>query len=131
MPEVYAPVVKAGGGEGQTYYQGFVGKGAFFEEGKKMGYAQITDGTSNTLMVVEAVTPVPWTKPEDIAYAPGRPLPKLGGQFKDGFLSLTADGAPRFTKKSIDPKLLRYMITRNGGEVIDNGANMGEFIRTP
>jgi RNA polymerase sigma factor (sigma-70 family) len=131
MPEVYAPVIETGGEGSRTYYQAFAGKGAFFEEGQKISYAQITDGTVSTLMVVEADKPVPWTKPEDIVYVPDQPLPKLGGQFKDGFLSLTADGAPRFTPKSIDPKLLRFLITRNGGEVIDSRANMGESIRTP
>ena len=38
-------------------------------------------------MVVEAESPVPWTKPADLTYAPGQPLPKLGGQFKDGFVA--------------------------------------------
>ena len=97
-----------------TYYQVFVGQRALFEKGQKVNFADVTDGTSNTLMVVEAETPVPWTKPEDLSYMPGQPLPKLGGQFKDGFVALTADGAIRFIKRSIDPKTLNAMITRNG-----------------
>ncbi|APW63703.1 ECF RNA polymerase sigma factor SigW [Paludisphaera borealis] len=134
LPKVYAPVASSSSKAGATYYQAFHGKGAFFEnpKGLPLGpdqnpYDAISDGTVNTLMVVEAGTTVPWTKPEDLKYTPGEPAPKLGGQFKDGFTAVTADGATRFVKRSIDPKILDAMITRNGGEIIDS-AEMGEGI---
>lgn len=129
MPSVYAPVVKTEAMPGQTYIQSFVGKGAFFEDDKKIGFAQFTDGLSNTFMLVDGGTPVSWTKPEDIPFVPGQPLPKLGGQFKDGFVSITADGAPRFSQKSIDPILLQKIVTRNGGEVVGFPFPAGEILR--
>ena len=70
-----------------------------------MNIQSVTDGTSNTLMIAEAVTGVPWTKPEDLSVHGGSLLPKLGGQFKEGFVGVTADGHPRFMKNSINKKL--------------------------
>jgi hypothetical protein len=70
-------------------------------------------------MVVEAEAAVPWTKPEDLLFEPGKALPKLGGQFKDGYVSVTADGCTRFIRRSIDLDILNCLITRNGGEVIE------------
>jgi RNA polymerase sigma factor (sigma-70 family) len=134
MPKVYEPVA-APSTAGTTYYQGFNGKGAFFDEPRGIPpvkddnpFLAIRDGTVNTLMVVEAATPVPWTKPEDVKYTPGKPAPKLGGQFRDGFTALTADGYTRFIKTSIDPKLLDALITHNGGEVISDMGEVGEGI---
>jgi RNA polymerase sigma factor (sigma-70 family) len=130
MPKVYFPLVSKEGEKNVTYYQGFVGGGALFEIDKTVNLNTVNDGTSNTLMFVEALTPVPWTKPEDLSFAAGNQLPKLGGQFKDGFVAATADGGTRFFNKSIDPRLLTEMITRNGGEVIDL-SSAGEGIHVP
>jgi RNA polymerase sigma factor (sigma-70 family) len=130
MPKVYSPLVSKEGEKNVTYYQGFVGGGALFEIDKTVNLNTVNDGTSNTLMFVEAKTPVPWTKPEDLSFAARKPLPELGGQFRDGFVAATADGATRFFNKSIDPRLLTEMITRNGGEVIDL-SSAGEGIHVP
>ncbi len=73
---------------------------------------------SITLMVVEAGSPVPWTKPEDIAYDPEKPLPKLGRQFDDGFYGAFADGSVRYFGNAISPLVVRQLITRSGGETI-------------
>ena len=68
---------------GTTHYRALVGGGALFEVNKKVRFAEITDGTSNTLMVVEAKDGVPWTKPDELTYAPPK-LPAVG-YFKNGF----------------------------------------------
>ena len=105
MPKVYAPAVAKDGEKDKnvTHYLGFVGGGALFEKNRTVSINSVTDGTSNTLMIAEAVTGVPWTKPEDLTFTGRSLLPKLGGQFKEGFVGVTADGFPRLFKKSIDP----------------------------
>src|SRR5690606_12989516 len=80
-----------------------------------------TDGTSNTMLIVEAKRDIPWTKPEDIPYSAEQDVPKLGGFDDDGFVSVFADGAAHFFTYDLPSKDLRKMITRNGGEAIDWG----------
>ena len=118
MPEIYAPVARADEPRGSTYYQVFTGPGALFEDEFGPKLQDITDGMSITLMVVEAGSPVPWTKPEDIAYDPEKPLPKLGRQFDDGFYGAFADGSVRYFGNAISPLVVRQLITRSGGETI-------------
>lgn len=118
MPKVFAdPAVDVK--QPETVYQGFAGPQAFFEGEKGLGIAEFTDGTSNTLMVVEAANPVPWTKPEDVPYLPNGPLPKLGGHRPGGFSAAFCDGSVRFLRQNIKESVLRALITRNAGELVD------------
>ena len=102
-----------------THYQGFMGKGAFFEGKQGLRFpAEFTDGTSNTIMFVEAAKAVPWTKPEDVSYDPDQPLPKLGLPGAGVFLAAMCDGSVRAISHKITEKTLRSAITRNGGEIL-------------
>jgi prepilin-type processing-associated H-X9-DG protein len=115
MPKIYAsPGVEVE--KGVTFYQCFTGPNAMHPG---ISIANIVDGTSNTLMVVEGGEPVIWTKPDDLPYDPRKPLPKLGGVFDDGFNALFCDGSVRFIKKTVKEEVLRALITANGGEVIN------------
>lgn len=117
MPKVFAPVhTKAKAGH--TFYQGFTGGGALFGGKDKPTLIGITDGTSNTALVVEAGDPVMWTKPADVVYDPKKPLPKLGGDLDGNFNLGFADGSVRWVRKGFDEKVMRAIITANGGEVI-------------
>jgi hypothetical protein len=97
----------------------FVGKGTAFEgpEGLRLP-ADFPDGTSNTILIVEAGEPVPWTKPEDLAYDPDGPLPDLRCLFKNGFRAGMGDGAVRWITKDMSEATLRAAITRNGGDTL-------------
>jgi hypothetical protein len=121
MPRTYAP--PPGKAEKvpphHTVFKVFVGKGAAFEgsQGLRLS-ADFPDGTCNTLLVVEAGEPVPWTKPDDLAYEPAGPLPDLRCLFKDGFRACMADCSRQWVRKDISEATLRAAITRNGGDTL-------------
>jgi hypothetical protein len=97
----------------------FVGKGTAFEgrEGLRLD-KDFPDGLCNTLLIIEAGEPVPWTKPEDLIYEPEGPLPRLDGIFRWGFRVGMGDGSRRHVKKEVSEQTLRAAITRNGGETL-------------
>jgi hypothetical protein len=117
MPAVFRDPGAPAGSTDACYYA-LVGPSTIFSGEEGTTFAQILDGTSNTLMVVEAKRAIPWTKPEDIPYEADKPLPKLGGFYKEGFNAGLADGSVRFISQMIDEKVLRALITRDGGEVL-------------
>jgi hypothetical protein len=121
MPPLFAGTDEAARKEHETHYQTFVGKGAIFDGKKGVKITDITDGTSNTIMLVEAKKAVPWTKPEDVPFDAGKLVPKLGGLFDGIFNAAFADGSVRSLPLTIKEEKLRALITRNGGEVIDPG----------
>jgi hypothetical protein len=119
MPKVYAvPVDEKAAKAHETHYLGLVGKGAFFNGKKGIRITDITDGTSNTILVMEADKAVPWTKPEDLPFEAGKPLPKVGGLWPNGFQVAICDGSVRMLRKDLKPTTFRALITINGGEVI-------------
>jgi hypothetical protein len=119
IPKVYAPPEGIVTPEPYTtYYQVFVGKGTAFEGTKGISLADFPDGTETTFLVVEAGAAVPWTKPEDLAYAPDQPLPELGGMSPHRFLVAMADGHVTQVRKEKPEETLRALITRNGGEPV-------------
>src|SRR5262249_4072184 len=61
--------------------------------------ADVVDGLSNTIMVIEGGSTVPWTKPEDLPYVPLGKLPALGGAFKDCIHVALGDGSVHTFKK--------------------------------
>jgi RNA polymerase sigma factor (sigma-70 family) len=120
MPKVYAPPGLATAVPGTTFYQVFVGEHAGFEKHQALSVAHFLDGTSNTLLIVEGGSAVPWTKPEDLHYAADEPLPQLGGLFPGIFNAAFADGSVSALWKKGDPDMLRKAITRDDGEVFDH-----------
>jgi hypothetical protein len=119
MPGVYAPPPgkKSRIPAYHTVCHVFVGEGTPFEgkEGRKLS-KDFPDGISNTILVIEAGPPVPWSKPEELPYDPHGPLPNLDRLFRDGIRIGMADGSMRFVSKDISETTLRAAITRNGGE---------------
>jgi prepilin-type processing-associated H-X9-DG protein len=90
--------------------------GVFGRKGMLM--QEMVDGTSNTILLVEAAEPAIWTKPDDLKFD-GVNSPRFGGVVKNGFHVSFADGSVRFLPQSTSPTALRAALTRAGGEVVD------------
>jgi hypothetical protein len=117
VPGVYAsPWGDKENADGVTCYQVLVGPGAAFEGRQGLRTEDFSDGTANTLLVVEAAEAVPWTSPRDVAYQPGKPLPRFGGHTPGGFRAAYADGYVGLVPADTPEKTLRALITRNGSE---------------
>jgi hypothetical protein len=103
---------------GMTHYKGFAGPDTVFEPGKKINFAGIPDGTSNTILVVEAGDPIPWAKPGDIPFDPNKPLPKLAlqGGLPDCINVAMCDCSVRLVNfRLTSEKTMRNAITRSDG----------------
>ena len=126
IPKAFAPIrVKAE--KGETFYRGFTGADTAFEAGKVLKLpASFLDGTSNTLLVVEAGEACLWTKPDDLPYDPKKALSKLGGLFDGDFHVLMADGSVYPGKSSkMNADEFKKMVTRSDGMVQDTDAGLG------
>ncbi len=118
MPEFFKhPSAKKGSQE--TAYHVITGPNTVFSGNEGTSIEDITDGTSNTLLVVEAKRGIPWTKPEDVPLEDGK-LPDLGGFHEQYFTAAFADGSVRIIMKSTDERMLRFMFMINDGESITN-----------
>ncbi len=82
--------------------------------------SDVTDGTANTFMVVEAASAVSWSKPEDLSLASSAPALGMGSKHPGGFNASMADGSVQFIRNStanpISPQVLKARVTRKGGE---------------
>src|SRR5262249_44451419 len=122
MPKVFAsspdPKLAA---EGKTTYVVPAGPGTAFDGKKGRKITEVTDGTSNTLLVVDVDDDqaVPWTKPEDWKFDPKAPAKGLRKHEGKRFLFLFMDGSVRTVDATVDPKTIAALVTPDGGEVIN------------
>lgn len=120
IPEVF----QIGGAEaiaaGKTCAVLPIGEATAFPDGKGLEFKHFTDGTSNTILIVEAddAHAVEWTRPADLAYGAARPLAGLGQHFGDGFLALFGDGSVHYISSRAGEDVIRKLITPAGNELI-------------
>ncbi len=107
---------------GHTVYQAIVGEEIGLRPEGRTNFREITDGTSNTILMaeVEDEFAVPWTKPEDVAIDKDNPWPPLGGHNRDGVHMLFFDGSVRLVPYWLEPEKLWHLMTRAGGERVEN-----------
>lgn len=114
---------------GMTKYRIFTGKGTAFGEDRSPRSDKTPDGAPNTISVVESRLETTWTKPGELVFDPKTPPEKLvkslGSNHPGGFRVLFLDYHTAFVKNSVDPVILRALLTRDGGEKIDLGAASG------
>jgi len=120
MPDIYAnPNVRE---RNKTVFLAVSGPGTVFPGNQKLGFADITDGSSNTAMFVEADAEmaVEWTKPQDWTMNEADPLRGLGNLRPDGFNVVFCDGSVRFISQFIDPETWKNIVTKADGNVIED-----------
>jgi prepilin-type processing-associated H-X9-DG protein len=110
--------------EGKTRYLAPRSAETIMRGAEPLGLRDITDGTSNTIMVLDAGDDraVEWTKPADWEFDPDPAVQSIFRSHEPGGTNMAfADGSVRFISATIQPATLRALFTRAGGEVIDAG----------
>jgi hypothetical protein len=74
-------------------------------------------------MVATAADPVPWTKPDDLAFDPEKDMLKLLGFFPGDVCPVAyGDGSVHGLPKTLGRKTLNALTTRAGNEVLGDDA---------
>lgn len=120
MPKIYQSPRVTVKKTGYTVYQGFSGPSGLFGTGKALRFpGNIPDGTSATLLAVEASVAVPWTKPLDIPFDPKKNVPDFGKAYGGKPLAALCDGSTRLLDlKKIKPQTLKNVINPCDGMVL-------------
>ncbi len=88
-----------------------------------IGIQTVTDGTSDTIMFVEAGADkaVPWTKPDDLPFDTANPLAAIGDLAAGAFKVAFFDGHLSTLASDITAATLLSLATRAGHETVDLG----------
>ena len=103
---------------GYTVYQVPLSDESLLRQTEPTNMAQITDGTSNTILALQTSVDaaVPWTAPQDYQIDKDNPGAKL---FTNGETQIDlGDGSVRSIPESIAAEILNALYTRGGGEVV-------------
>ena len=123
MPELFLdPSSRFTPVDGMTHYLGVKGDGYLFDgSGSGMSMRKITDGTSNSIALVQVddEAAVPWTKPDDWTPSETDLMKPFDGPHPGGFLAAFCDGHVQFISNAIEPSVLRALLTTAGEEVIN------------
>lgn len=106
---------------GHTTFLAPVGEDTVFGGQKGTKISEITDGTSNTLILVE-VKPqlaVPWTAPQDYAFDPKAPAQGLQVGAGGRFLAGLADGSVQQLRADAKPEVLLRFFRKSDGQPVD------------
>jgi hypothetical protein len=121
MPDVYASqgVPKPG----HTAFLAPVGDKTIFGQSKSVKFQDITDGTVNTIAVVEVAPDraVPWTAPDDFAFEPKNPLNGVRRGSDGKWLCAFADGSVRLIPSDIAAQTVLDLFQLNDGHSINIG----------
>jgi hypothetical protein len=121
MPAVFAnPTNPKLARQGKTTFLAPLGDSTLFPKGKDIRIQDIGDGTSNTILLLDADDEhaTIWTKPDDLRIDPKNPAKGLRIYLGKCFLFLMADGSTHLVDATISKETLWAAFTRDGGEPI-------------
>ena len=125
-PDVYHCPSDAYAVESETSYVLVVGPGTLFEGAERKRVEDVTDGPAVTIVVVEmARCEIHWMKPEDLSveqmsFTVNEPVRRgLRSEHHRSVCVLVADGSVHVIPEDIAPELLSALMTRNGGESVE------------
>ena len=136
MPEIYRSSPRD---EDETRFATPLADYTVFGRERPMTLQQMTDGVSNTIMVVQTAAnrTIPWTKPEDLPVELEHPRRAWGTAPRLIFFAM-ADGSTLQLPGTVPDGILSALLTGNGREVIDGGTvrrysayQRGEMFVTP
>jgi hypothetical protein len=107
--------------DGKTIYLAPLGEATMFPGPRPVKITDVTDGTSNTILLVEGGDDqaVIWTKPDDLHYDSTKPFQGLGKRWNGGFWVAFADGSVHFIPATVDKDTLKALFTIAGGEAVN------------
>lgn len=115
----------AGIGKDAPYLKASHKRAGIFGYNRVTRIRDITDGTSNTVMMSEASKNLgPWGRAGSATVRPFTKKPYIngpdgiGGNHTGGCLMLLGDGSVRFISENIDPQTMEALSTISGGEVV-------------
>jgi len=136
MPAVFrCPVSTLGNPNRDTVYCMVVGNETIgVPDGKGSTFHMITDGLSNTIVLVERKTPFCWMEPVDVlqehAYSGvNKHEFGIGSEHAGGVIVGLGDGSVRFMRDGIGLDILKALLTKAGGENVPYNNEFMELIR--
>ncbi|MEZ6116582.1 MAG: DUF1559 domain-containing protein [Pirellulaceae bacterium] len=99
-----------------------VGEGTIFDGTEGRRIREITDGTSKTILIVEANAEQAtiWTKPQDLEFSPKMPMAGLGSFRPGGFIAGRADGSVGFFSRDLNLDMLKALFTCDAGDMVQD-----------
>lgn len=105
---------------GYTTFVAPVGEGTIFGGDEVVTFGRVTDGLSNTVMIVE-VKPefaVPWTSPQDYNFDPANPALGLSDGEGVGYRAALGDGAVVIIPLTINAETMLHLFQMNDGHAV-------------
>ncbi len=107
--------------EGHTILMAPIGKGTIFGGKEVVTFGKITDGTSNTIMLlaVNDEHAVPWTAPQDFVFDPTNPIAGLQVNAAEKFFAALSDGSVQEIPANLPAKTILNLFQMSDGNVVE------------